>query len=141
MNERRFDDAIAVYETLHRRRPDDRYVANNYASLLSEHHDDPQSRQRALDVAKTVADVENPYFQDTLGWAYFKVGNLQDARLILKRAAEDYPNIAVLHYHLGAVYSALENEDDARTALERAQELGGANFRYSDEVQALLEDG
>ena len=141
MNERRFDDAIAVYETLHRRRPDDRYVANNYASLLSEHHDDPQSRQRALDVAKTVADVENPYFQDTLGWAYFKVGNLQDARLILKRAAEDYPNIAVLHYHLGAVYSALENKDDARTALERAQELGGANFRYSDEVQALLENG
>ena len=139
LQEGRFEDALTVYESLHKRRPDDQFVANNFASLLTEIKTDPDSATLALEVAKIVRDVESPAYQDTLGWAYYRAGDYQNARLILRNAVEEAPNIAVLQYHLGAVYVALGDFDRGRQALEKALQIGGGeNFRFAPEIAELL---
>ncbi len=139
LNEARFDEAIAVYDELIKRRPDDVLVANNYASLLADNKTDEASLKRAVEVAKNLESVNNPLFQDTLGWAYFKAGELQNSLIILRRAVRDAPNIPVLRYHLGAAYLANGDKDDAREELNRALELAGNNFRYAAKVRELLQ--
>ncbi len=140
INERRYDDAIVILENLLKRRPQDKLVANNYASLMTEYRTDIESAQKALEVALTIRDVESPFFQDTLGWAYYRTGDFQNARLILKNAVDNAPNVAVLQYHLGAVYVALGDNDRATRALQKSLELGGGDsFRFAPEVKKLME--
>ncbi|MEL6111663.1 MAG: tetratricopeptide repeat protein [Pseudomonadota bacterium] len=138
MNEQRFDEAIVVYENLLSRRPDDRLVANNYVSLISDFKEDQQSLSRAIEVAQTLRDIPNPDFQDTVGWAYYKAGQPEQAAEILKRAIENYPNAATLRYHLGATLLTLGDKEGARTQLEKSLDLGGKRFRHADKVRDLL---
>ncbi|MEL7014768.1 MAG: tetratricopeptide repeat protein [Pseudomonadota bacterium] len=138
MNEQRFDEAIVVYENLLSRRPDDRLVANNYVSLISDFKEDPQSLARAIEVAQTLRDIPNADFQDTVGWAYFRAGQPEQAAEILKRAVKNYPNAATLRYHLGATLLSLGDSEGARVQLKKSLELGGKRFRHAEKVRDLL---
>lgn len=138
MNESRFDEAIAVYEGLLARRPDDRLVANNYASLVSDHRNDEASRVRAIEVVQILRDVQNPDFQDTVGWTYFQAGQPEQAIEIFERAIKSYPNSAVLHYHLGAAYLSIGKNAEAKAVLEKSLTLGGPRFRHAEKIKDLL---
>ena len=134
----RYEDAIAVYERLHEQRPQNQIVANNYASLLLDNRTDEESLSKALRVAETIRNVELPGYQDTLAWAYYKNGDLDNALLLFRRAVKDWPKAAFIRYHLGAVYLAAGNKDSARTELQMALELGGQNFRHAEATRELL---
>jgi len=140
LNTGRTEEAIALYEELRQRRPDDRLVANNLASLLADTRSDEESLNRAVEIAQTIATVQNPSFQDTLGWVYFKAGRLEEARRVLETAVEDFPNNAVLRYHLGSVFLETGNAEAARVHLNEALRLGGDGFRYTDQIKSLLKD-
>jgi len=58
--------------------------------------------QKALE-----SDPENGAFLDSLGWAYYRLGRLQDARELLERALDRSGGDPVIHEHLGDVYKAL----------------------------------
>ncbi len=51
---------------------------------------------------------DNPYLQDTLGWAYYRNGMLQDALKVLKKAVAAKPDLADVHFHLASVYYDLD---------------------------------
>jgi len=135
----RMEEALAVYEGLARQKPDHRFVANNYASMLVDLRTDEASLQRAVEFANKIRDVENPYYQDTVGWVYHKAGDNQNALLILRRAVKNAPNVAVLRYHIGAVYLAIGNKVNAKSELEMALKLGGPDYRHAEAIRALLE--
>lgn len=139
LNENRREEAMAVYKELLKTRPRDKLVANNYASLLGDLRDDEKSRAEALNVAKVLEGDENPYLMDTLGWAYFRVGDVGKAVELLEKAVKGAPTLADLRYHLGAAYLEHEDGDRGRQELEKALELGGDQFKYAAEVKKLLE--
>ncbi|MFC1582703.1 tetratricopeptide repeat protein [Planctomycetota bacterium] len=56
---------------------------------------------------------DNGAFADSLGWAYFKSGNMEQAGRFLKRAAVLLPDAEVLA-HLGDYYSAIGDREQAR---------------------------
>ena len=56
-------------------------------------------------IKKAVAkEPENGAFHDSLGWAYFKLGNLDEAVVELERAIELIPDDSEVREHLGEVY-------------------------------------
>lgn len=134
------EGALAIYSDLLATRPNDRIIANNFVSLSSDLRLDEASVARALEVAKSIESVENPYFRDTVGWAYYRAGDHEKALTYLAEAAAGAENSPDILYHLGAVQYASGDQAAAKTSLEKAlKNAEGGNFLFGNEVQALLD--
>ena len=135
-----FEGALAIYEQLYQANRLSDVLANNYAALLSDHRDDPDSLERAYNVAKRLRASEEPAFQDTYGWILYKRGEYELALPPLEQAAKGAANNAYVQFHLGMVYSKLGKKDLAIAQLTKTIELGqGANLPIIDEAKAVLE--
>jgi cellulose synthase operon protein C len=135
----RFEDAIAIYEQLLKEQPNSEVLANNLASLLSDHRTDKASLSRAYELAQRFRRSEVPQFKDTLGWASFKVGKLDEAARLLKDASEKMPEMPVFRYHLGMTHLAMNRKDAARQELEKALSLGAkGDFSEAEQVKQAL---
>lgn len=135
----RYEEAIRAYEALLKERPNADVVANNLASLLSDHRTDKASLTRANEMAQRFKRTEIPQFKDTLGWTSYKVGKTEEAASLIEDAAKQLPDMPVFHYHLGMSYLALNNKESARKELERALALGeGKDFPEADKAKQAL---
>jgi len=113
------DGALELYDTLYEANNTSEVIANNFASLLSEHRSDPESQEKAFAIAKRLRTSEIPAFQDTYGWLLYKRGEYERAIVF-----GEHP---LIQYHLGMTLAALERVADAKTHLTRAIELGTSN--------------
>jgi len=98
-------------------------VANNLASLLSDHRTDAASLDRAFEIASRFRNSDVPQFLDTLGWVYERKGEFDHALPLLKSAAEKLSTVEAVQYHLGVVYKDLGQKELAVTALKKALSL------------------
>ena len=121
----KFEEAIAVYETIYANDTSSAVVANNLASLITTHRDDPESLTRAAGIVRRLRGTDVPAFQDTYGWIAYRRGDLDEALEYLEPAAEALEEDPLAQYHLGMTYAALGRNADARTTLTRALELAG----------------
>lgn len=134
----RFDEAIALNETLYRGNPGSVVIANNLASLISEHRpDDAEAMAFAARIARTLRDSTVPYFQDTYGWISFLQGDMEEARRALEAAATQLPGNALVRYHLGRLYAQTDQLADARSELEAALAID-AGFPKAASARAVL---
>jgi cellulose synthase operon protein C len=115
----KYDKAISVYEKLIVDRPDSDIVTNNLASLLLDAHTDKASFERAYQLISKAKTNQIPQFMDTLGWASYKVGKLDEAETALTKASELMPEAAIYHYHLAKVYMAKNDNVSAKHALQK----------------------
>jgi predicted Zn-dependent protease len=69
------------------------------------------------------AEPTNPSFLDSLGWAYFKLGQLNEAERHLTDAARRNNSSATIQEHLGDVYQRQGKTAEARTAWQKALTL------------------
>lgn len=118
-----YEAARKLYEEVIARDPSIDVAANNLSSLLSEQFESPENLQRALTLSSRFRDSDQPYFADTFGWVNYKLGNYEDARPALEKAASSSDAIALFHYHLGRLYVAMEMPAEAKQSFERAQEM------------------
>ncbi len=86
-------------------------------------------RNERLDEALTFiqqalkADPANPSYLDSLGWAYFKLGNLTDAEKNLKDAVRIDTGSSTINEHLGDVYQKQGKPEQAKAYWEKALNL------------------
>ncbi|MDX1365992.1 tetratricopeptide repeat protein [Pseudomonas sp.] len=136
----RFDEAITAYEALHKDYPGSDIAVNNLASLLSEHRSEQASWVRAYELALRFRRSDVPYFKDTLGWASYRLGKVEEGTLLIKDAARQLPEQPVFRYHLGMSYAALDKKEQAREELEKALELSQVNsFHDVERIREALE--
>ena len=71
--------------------------------------------EEAADLIKEAVamEPENGAFRDSLGWAYFKLGNVDGAIAELEKAAEFMPDDSEIREHLGEVYLKRGKDDSA----------------------------
>ena len=119
------DGAIAVYEAMYALDSGNIIIANNLASLITTHRDDPDSLARATTIARRLKGTDVPAFQDTYGWIAHRNGNHDEALTYLEPAAAGLPNDPIAQFHLGMTYLALGRTEDARRLLTGALELAG----------------
>ena len=117
------EDTISIYEELLKLYPKSPAVLNNLAGLLSENRTDPESIARAAKLATELEKFSVPVFKDTLGWIAFRQGNFDLAAKHLEDAARQLPQLAIVHYHLGMVYVAVDRKDEARALFAKAGDL------------------
>ena len=73
-------------------------------------------------------DPDNGAYLDSLGWAYFRRGNLDDAEKYIGQAADRLPMNAEIQDHLGDVKAKRGNWQDAITAWTRAIQNNGSDI-------------
>jgi tetratricopeptide (TPR) repeat protein len=88
--------------------------------------------QRAVDGAPNV-----PGFRDSLGWAYFKLGRLEEAEQYLAGAAKQTTS-PVIHEHLGDVYAKRGKQEMALSEWQKAlAELQKTSGQQGDSAQIV----
>lgn len=137
----KIDEAIALYETLIKEKPNSDIVVNNLASLLTDYRTDQASLKRASDLAQRLKKSDVPHFKDTLGWANYKVGKYDEAASVFKSAIEKQPDMAILYYHQGMTELAMANKDAARKSLQKALDMAKDQpFPQIDLAKKALQD-
>lgn len=68
-------------------------------------------------------DPTNPSYLDSLGWAHFKKGNLNEAEKYLKEALRMDSGSGTINEHLGDVYAKQGKPDLAKMSWEKAMHL------------------
>jgi tetratricopeptide (TPR) repeat protein len=66
---------------------------------------------------------DDGYIVDSLGWAYYRVGNYEDATKHLERAVELRPDDATINDHLGDVYWKIGRTIEAQFQWSHAKDL------------------
>lgn len=139
------DDAIAVYESMYADNSDNIVIANNLASMIASHRDDPDSLARAATIARRLRGSDVPAFQDTYGWIAHRRGNSGEALDYLVPAATSLPTDPLVQLHLGMAYAGAGQVDKARETLTRALEMSNGStlpaFESARETLTSLETG
>ena len=110
----RLEEAIPVMEQIIEINPDHAEALNFVGYTWADSH---RNLEKALAYISRAMELKpgNGYIQDSLGWAYFRLGKLNRAEKELLAALELLPEDPHIHDHLGDVYRALGQVDKART--------------------------
>ncbi|MFB2532836.1 tetratricopeptide repeat protein [Paracoccus sp. p4-l81] len=108
--------------------------ALNYLGYALVDRNEKLDEALSLIKAAVEASPEDGYIQDSLGWAYFRLGRYDEAvapmELAIARMADD----PLVNDHLGDVYWAVGREREARVQWRRALSLIPAGAQTADEV-------
>jgi tetratricopeptide (TPR) repeat protein len=114
-----FAGAEATLRALLKRSPGNPIALNNLGYFLVE-RDEKLDEALVLIGQAVEIDPENASYLDSLGWAYFKLGNLELAETNLKKALKSDPISATILDHLGDVFDKKGRADEARRMWQRA---------------------
>lgn len=114
-----FDKAIEHYENAIQIRPESAEALNNLAYLYTEEN---RKIKEAMIMAETAVKLEpsNASYIDTLGWAQYRLGNLDKALATLLKASQLAPGQSEILLHVGRVYLDKNDLDNAITYLREA---------------------
>jgi tetratricopeptide (TPR) repeat protein len=114
----------------------DHAEALNYIAYF--HAERGENLEEALRMAKRAAQIQpEGHIIDTLGWVYFRLGRLEEARQELERAVELLASDPVVLEHLGDTYRALGLHAPARATYQRVLDLQPAATGVREKLQSL----
>lgn len=132
--------AMQVYEKGIAEVPNFWGAMNNLAFLLAEHGTKPSDYVRALDLANRAKRLqpERLSVADTIGWVYYKMGNLEQALALYSDLLGRLPEDPVLNYHAGMVLLKAGRTDEAGEKLQAAL-VENRKFYGREEAEAALQ--
>jgi Flp pilus assembly protein TadD len=128
------------YEKILQKFPDNWAAQNDLAFLLCEQGKSGKDLDRAFTLAQKAltAHPDEASTQDTLGWIYYKRGDLNHAEDLIGKAYARMANNPVVTYHMGMVSFKAGKLTEAKDYLARAMKYG-APFEGKEEAQRTLE--
>ena len=130
-----YDKAAEQYEEAIKLRPDSAETLNNLAYLYTELN---INNEKSLIMAKKANKLEpnNASYIDTLGWAYYRNGDLDNALIHLQKANSLVPAQSEILLHIGRVYLD-KNEFDKALAFVKEAFKANPNMTDPDETLYL----
>ncbi|MCA9245656.1 MAG: tetratricopeptide repeat protein [Planctomycetales bacterium] len=134
-------DAREHFEAVHAAMPNNLIAGNNLAWLLATRFDEPE---KAVIVCEAVmGDTQiidlSTSFVDTMAFAYRKAGKLVEAHRLLQQSLNVHRRDPILHFQLGMVLLDDGKKSAARSALERALQLGLSDEKAEEARNRLAE--
>ena len=120
--------------------PDDAYVLNYLAYSWLE-------REYKIDTALEMLEnayasrSNDPYIIDSIGWAYFLVGQYEKAENFLKRAVELMPQDPIVNDHYGDILWKLNRKIQARYFWQYVLKLEETEDEMKKNIKEKLIDG
>ncbi len=120
--QRQYEDAETAFRMALEINADNPAVLNYLGYMLANNNDKLEEALAMIEVA-VAADPINGAYLDSLGWAYYRLDELENAERFLRRAVVFSPKDPNLHDHLGDLYVQTGRLREARAAYERSIEL------------------
>ena len=112
--------------------------ANNLATLLADHKQDPSHLERAFLLSREFEkEAPHPLLLDTVGWVRLRMGHLEEALRLIRLAVAKAPDLPILNYHLGAALYQSGRNVEAKVYLTKALK-STESFQGRREAQQLL---
>lgn len=117
-----FREAENALREILKKEPENLTALNNLGYFLVERG---ERLPEAVNLIKraVAGEPSNSSFLDSLGWAYFRLNQLDDAEKNLSEAARRNPNSAAIQEHLGDLYEKQGKTEQAKTAWRKALTL------------------
>jgi tetratricopeptide (TPR) repeat protein len=124
----------SLYEEALKIEPGNHLILNNYGYSLA---DRGMQLERALEMAKRAleAQPDNPSYLDTMGWIYYRLGEYGEAERYVKLSLEKGEASAVVHEHLGDIYSMSDQTELAIEQWNIALELDSGNQTLREKIE------
>ena len=134
MADKQFKPAIAIFENVLKRTPNNPVALNNLAWAYQQTKD-PRALATAEQAMKVT--VDSPAVMDTLGWLLVEQGNTARGLPLLQKAVTLAPEASEIRYHLAV---GLHKSGDKAGARKELDKLLAQNkpFAQIDEARALL---
>lgn len=117
--QKKYDQAEQMFRQVLTQDPNNTMTLNYLGYMLADRN---VRLEEALTLIKKalVLDPQNGAYLDSLGWAYFRLGNYDQAEENLRKAADKTPNDATIQDHLGELYAKTGRLKLAAAHWERA---------------------
>ncbi|HEX8250599.1 MAG TPA: tetratricopeptide repeat protein, partial [Pyrinomonadaceae bacterium] len=138
--QRETGDFAAAETTLReilRQTPGNPIALNNLGYFMLERNEKFDEALKLIQQAVRI-DPNNPSYQDSLGWAYFKLGKFDEAEKHLKSAVRRSTDSATIYEHLGDVYQKQNKTELARAAWQKALNLA-SGAEDTNRIKAKLD--
>ncbi len=116
----RRSQAIETYKMILNKNPQSLIAKNNLSMVLVDDNANDENIQLALSYIDDLKSIDDAASFDTVGWVYYKSGNITNALEYLNKAVSKAPKVAELQYHLGMAYLADNNPTKAKEHLTLA---------------------
>ncbi len=127
----RFDDVVQTLESALKLDPKHadtlNYLGYTYADRDMKIPEAVELTQRAVSLKP-----DNGYYVDSLAWALFKMGRLDDAKAEITKAATLVKDDPVIYEHLGEIYLKQNLRQEAKEAWLHSLELDPSNSKLID---------
>jgi predicted Zn-dependent protease len=133
--------AKAIYEDILERRPDSAVAVNNLAYYYAEYEPTKDNLAKAAGMIEPLLEKHKDIstLVDTAAWIYFRQGKLTQARDLLLGLGERTRETPVIAFHLGMIYKALGETENAKQYLRLSLKQKDAFEGRGAAERALLE--
>ncbi len=120
--EDRQDEAIARMEKVLEMQPDHVEALNYLGYIWADNNVHLDKALVYINKAITLKP-DNGFIMDSLGWVYFRMGELEKARTALEQAIILQPEDPYIHEHMGDIYQKTGQKDKALEAWQKSKRL------------------
>lgn len=139
--EKRFDEAIEVYQVLIKEKP----AHFNAFGIMGEIHEEKRDYEKAVEYYSRQIEISaDSYLYMSRGYCYSMLGKYEEARADYRKSIDINPEQYNSYRHMGNTYTYEEQEEKALPFHEKALETDGGKeelWCYTDYVLALLRLG
>ena len=121
---KQWDEAIDSFKTLLKVYPENAEISNFVGYTLVDRNVRLNEGIRLIKFAVS-KEPQNGFYMDSLGWAFYKLGNFSKAVVYLERAVEIEPQEMEITDHLGDAYFKVGRLKEAKLVWKRALTLNG----------------
>jgi tetratricopeptide (TPR) repeat protein len=132
-----YDRAETLFQELLKENPKNATVLNYVGYMLADRGVRLDEAVRYVEQALEIEPANGAYL-DSLGWAYFKLNDLEKAEKYLLQAVELVKNDPVMYDHLGDLYYRMGQLEKARDSWSKSVEAG-TEREEADKVREKLQ--
>lgn len=138
-----WEEAVAEFRSLLQREPDNAAALNYLGYMFADRN---VNLEEALEMISQAVELEptSGAYQDSLGWVYFRLGDLARAEKHLREAGRLEPHDGTVHEHLGDLHAQRGERQEAVATYTRALamdlEEAGQRQRIEEKLEGLSRD-
>lgn len=134
-----WDEAVAEFRTLLARDANNAAALNYLGYMFADRNVHLEEALPMITRAVELDPTSGAYL-DSLGWVYFRLGDLARAEKYLREAVRLEPHDATVHEHLGDLYARRGERREAAVAYEKALTLRPEEPGQEERIRAKLEE-